>query len=187
MVQRTTYRVYLISEEREESEEQLQVTVEAISMAQSTTLLVEKLTSTRYSVWALRMEHVQNREALWEYVDSPPAAPTTVYDDVKDEKTLAAIILSVTDDQLIHVHGKVNAKQAWHSLEEVYVQCTAGLLTALNHKMYHMVMWPGDSVRGHLSVLAEAHPALGAKRQDSVRGRPKSILFSVPCWSSIIC
>lgn len=80
--------------------------------------------------------------------------------DDEDQKALATIILSMADDQLIHVHGKVNAKQAWDSLQEMYTQPMACSLIVLTRKMYQTVMQPGDSVTGHLNALAECFQQL---------------------------
>lgn len=92
-------------------EEEVQVIAEDDSMVQSQmVLLVDKLTSTNYSVCVLWMEHYLWREALWQCVDAPSAQPTTE-EAMRDENVLAAIMLSLADDQLIHVAGKTSAKQ----------------------------------------------------------------------------
>lgn len=107
-----------------------------------------------YNVWALRMQHCLKREALWLYVDSP-LNQLSVDDNVKDQTVVATIILSVADDQLVHISGKTKAKDVWDSLRAVYIQQKAGSLIAITQWMYRIVMWPGESVRAHLNTLAE--------------------------------
>ena len=89
-------------------------------MAQTAmSLLVDKLTSTNYNVWALQMQHYLKREALWLYISNPPN-PGTDRDVMRDEKALAIIVLSVADDQLIHVTGKQKAG-IWQNGADSYV------------------------------------------------------------------
>ena len=69
-------------------------------------------------------------------------------------------MLSVADDQLIHVAGKQKAKAAWDSLSEVYVQKTAGSLIAITRWLYRTVMHPGESIRRHVNKLTECFQML---------------------------
>lgn len=55
---------------------------------------------------------------LWpsaiDLLDQPTAA-----EKVRDEKDLAAIVLSLGDDKLIHIVDKSEAKAAWHCLKAI--------------------------------------------------------------------
>ena len=108
-------------------------------------LLIDKLTSINYNVWALRMQHYLKHEALWRYVSHPPDEATEE-DVLRDERALATIVLSVSASQLVHVAGKLSAKAAWDSLKDVYVQKSAGSLISLMRQLYQTVMMPGSSV-----------------------------------------
>ena len=79
---------------------------------------------------------------------------------MRDERALAIIVLSVADDQLVHVAGKQKAKAAWDSLSEVYAQKTAGSLIAITRQLYRTVIHPGESVRRHINKLTECFQML---------------------------
>nr|XP_056702653.1 basic salivary proline-rich protein 1-like [Euleptes europaea] len=93
---------------------------------------------------------------------SPKAVYKTAQDVVKDEKALATIVLSVADDQLVHVSGTLKAKAAWDPLSQVYVQKTAGSLIAITR---HILSSVASSSQGTKRCRGDANgcqPALGA-------------------------
>lgn len=90
---------------------------------------------------------------MWLYVASSPNQ-LIADDDAKVQKALVTIILSMADDQLVHVSGKAKAEDAWNSLNVVYVQQTAGSLITTTHTMYRTIMHSGESVRAHLNALS---------------------------------
>lgn len=92
-------------------------------------LPVEKLNSNNYKLWVFRVKHYLCR-GLWEYVQNPPEDPTAA-EEVADSHALVAIVLSLSDDQIVHVINANNSAEAWESLRAVYLQQSAGTLISL--------------------------------------------------------
>ena len=85
-------------------------------------------------------------------MNNPPAQ----FDEGQErehEKALSTLILSIEDDQLIHIQGLTTAKAVWHRLRNIYIRETAGTKTSLTRRIYKCKMQPGESVSKHLQVM----------------------------------
>lgn len=108
-------------------------------MAQSTVILVDRLTESNYSTWAMRIEFFLKKEGLWRYINDPLSSPMGA-EEAANEKTLAHIVLSVVDCDLVHIWGKDTVQKAWEALCDVYCRNSAGPVIALMRKLYRMQM-----------------------------------------------
>ena len=81
-------------------------------------LILTRLNDRNYKTWAVKAEMLLRREGLWLFVNNPPAQ----FDEEQErdhEKALSTLILSIDDDQVIHIQGLTTAKAVWDRLRNI--------------------------------------------------------------------
>lgn len=87
-----------------------------------------KFNRENFSIWKDRMKiYIRSMGAQhWSYVENAYAAPTgTLIDDQKREmqengQVMEALISSLSEIEFINVQDKVNPKEVWDTLENIY-------------------------------------------------------------------
>ncbi|KRZ95736.1 Retrovirus-related Pol polyprotein from transposon TNT 1-94 [Trichinella sp. T8] len=82
--------------------------------------VIAKLNSSNYQLWKLKMKVLLMRDGLWDLVSQPK--PCTIPEDWsrKECKVIAAICLTVEDDQLIHLVQLETAREMWQPLQRLH-------------------------------------------------------------------
>ena len=86
-------------------------------------LVTNRLNDRNYKIWAVKAEMLLRREGLWSFVSNPPAQ-LNEEEEREHERALSTLILSIEDDQLIHVQGQATAKAVWDRLRNIYLRVT---------------------------------------------------------------
>ena len=85
-----------------------------------------RLNDSNYKTWAVKDEMLLRREGIWQFVNNNPAQ----FDEEQErdhEKALRTLVLSIEDNQLIHIQGLTTAKAVWDRLKNIYIRETAGI------------------------------------------------------------
>ena len=75
---------------------------------------LEPLNGTNYTLWAFKMKMYLMSKGLWEAVDG---GSTTA---AKEQQAHAAIVLNLSDAQLMHVVRTESAREAWIALAQIH-------------------------------------------------------------------
>ena len=76
---------------------------------------LERFDGTNYALWAFKMKMFLMSKGLWEAVDG--AIPVTAE---KKQQAHAAIVLNLSDSQLMHVITATTARDAWGELAKFH-------------------------------------------------------------------
>ncbi|UYV72939.1 hypothetical protein LAZ67_10001234 [Cordylochernes scorpioides] len=83
---------------------------------------LEKLNDQNYRSWKYNKKMMLIERELWKYVTEPAPdeeASRTIF-NMKQEKALAMIALTISPSQQIHIMDCTTAREAWDTLEQVY-------------------------------------------------------------------
>ena len=115
-------------------------------------LAINRLNGKNYRTWAVKAEMLLRRESLWSYVSRPPAQLTEEQEE-EHERALSTIILSLEDEELVHIQGLNTAKAVWDRLRGIYLRETAGTKISLTRRLYKCQMRSGESASKHLQTM----------------------------------
>lgn len=87
-------------------------------------------------------------------MDDPPDDPDA-QELIADGKAIAAIVLSVDDQNLFYIYNSTTASQGCMVLAGIYLQGSIGTLIALSRRMYKTQMALGQSVRSQVDALSD--------------------------------
>ena len=76
---------------------------------------LEPFNGTNYSLWAFKMKMFLISKGLWEAVEA-----TSGISETKEQQAHAAIVLNLSDTQLMHVITTGSAREAWGALAQVH-------------------------------------------------------------------
>lgn len=147
---------------------------------------VEKFTGESYHLWKFKMEMLLKAREVWEVVEvnmdvkEMDAIERKAWKR-KDEKALALICLTLSDGQLMHVHGASTAHAAWKKLKEVHERTGVASRLYLRRKFLTLRMEEGADIQKHINKireLAQKLIAVGEKlgEEDLV----STLLYSLP-------
>jgi len=81
---------------------------------------IERLTSENYSLWKLHMKMWLVSQDLWHVIEPGDADDKAPFDQKADSRALANLVLTLSEDQLVHVEDAKTALEAWNNLALVY-------------------------------------------------------------------
>lgn len=84
------------------------------------TVNILKLNQNNYSIWKERMVTLLKEENLWDVVTDEQADQNDEKWIIKNEKARAYIIIAIDENQVIQVHDKTTAANAWQALKKVF-------------------------------------------------------------------
>lgn len=116
---------------------------------------IEKLNDENYTSWSFKMKMFLGKEGVWEAVDGDvPAVKTEAFKN-KERKALQIIVLSLENNQLVHVRQCETGRDAWQALKEVYCQGTLLNIIRIRRKANLTFMEEGGSMREHINKMSE--------------------------------
>lgn len=97
---------------------------ESSAMSNSTVFSIAKLNGSNYQIWKFIIEKLLKREGTWKAISDhrPTDTNQAAIDewDVRDDKALSTIRFLVEDAQILHIRGKITAKEAWNALKSYH-------------------------------------------------------------------
>jgi hypothetical protein len=139
------------------------------------------LTSTNYTVWAIRIKTILQANGLWEMIE--PTLETQV-DARKDKMAIACLFQALPEDQILQVAKYTTARQVWEALKTRHVgvdRVQKAKLQTLKTEFEMMVMKDDETIdnfSGRLSGVASKANSLGTTFDDAILVR--KLLNSVP-------
>ena len=116
--------------------------------------LIAKLNNSNYQLWKLKIKVLLLRDGLWDKV-SEPRLDTVPSDWDKHEcKAIAAICLTVEDDQLLHLAQLGTAREMWQTSQRLRECSTIGSWLYLKRKLYGMKFSQG-TMQTHINSILE--------------------------------
>jgi hypothetical protein len=139
---------------------------------------IEKLHSTNYQTWKLKIELILTREDTWDIVtgDEPPPSDkgkekegsesskktdTFAAWQKKDRNARATILLSVNDSELTHVRDCKTSSEIWQKLVEIYEPKGFARKRYLRRQFCLLQMNDGDTMQQHINKLDDIIRQLG--------------------------
>ncbi|CAM0957048.1 unnamed protein product [Alopecurus aequalis] len=139
------------------------------------------LTSTNYTVWAIKVEAILDAQGVWEAVS--PGDGVEV-DETKNKMARAQLLGALSEDILMQVSTKKTAKEVWDSLKTRFVgadRLKAARLSTLRGEFDRMYMAEEeqlDDYAGKISGMAARYASLGSTLDDAAM--VKKLLDTVP-------
>ncbi|KRY42309.1 Retrovirus-related Pol polyprotein from transposon TNT 1-94 [Trichinella spiralis] len=116
--------------------------------------VIAKLNSSNYQLWKLKMKVLLMRDGLWDLVSQPKPCPIPEDWSRKECKAIAAICLTVEDDQLIHLAQLETAREMWQTLQRFHERASIGSKLYLMRKLYGMRFTHG-TMKSHINGILE--------------------------------
>ncbi|KRZ71003.1 Retrovirus-related Pol polyprotein from transposon TNT 1-94 [Trichinella papuae] len=116
--------------------------------------VIAKLNSSNYQLWKLKMKVLLMRDGLWDLVSQPKPCPVPEDWSRKECKAIAAICLTVEDDQLIHLAQLETAREMWQTLQRLHERASIGSKLYLMRKLYGMRFTHG-TMQSHINGILE--------------------------------
>ena len=125
-----------------------------------TKLSMAKFNGQNYHLWKFKMEALLIERGVWDAIDiARPGEGSSSGTDTasttwkrQDQRARSAIILSITDDQLMHIHGCKTAKEAWDKLKAVHEKQGVANRHYMRRRFLTLRM-EGNSMQDHLNRL----------------------------------
>ena len=99
---------------RDDKKEEI-VTKETLTFSLQTPML----TSTNYTIWAVRVKAILNANNLWEVVE--PQEGMLKVDVKKDRTTIAYLFQAIPEDMVMQVASHTTAREIWEALKTRHV------------------------------------------------------------------
>ena len=77
------------------------------------------LTSTNYTIWAVRVKAILSANGLWEVVE--PTEGTSTVDVKKDRTAIAYLFQAIPEDMVMQVASHPTAKEIWEALKTRFI------------------------------------------------------------------
>jgi hypothetical protein len=119
----------------------------------------DKLTSTNYGTWKLKMQMVSQIRDLWEIVDGEQKLSDPQWMK-KSEKTKAIIGLNLLNAQLQHIRKCSTAKEVWTTLEKVHQGNNLMRRIQLHKEFFNIKKNQGESIQSYVSRVNELRELL---------------------------
>lgn len=119
--------------------------------------LVEKLSDRNYRTWKIEMKWFLRGKELLDYalgkidINEQTTAAETKTHKINDDKTMAAIGLSLETDQQIHIEDCSSASEAWRTLEQIHEPKSRVRIMHLKKAFYHLQMMHNEQMFSYLA------------------------------------
>ncbi|XP_023755309.1 uncharacterized protein LOC111903783 [Lactuca sativa] len=134
----------------------------------STTVVCPMLSSTNYTVWALRMKVVLRIHKAWTVID-----PRTEKNEEKDYFAIGLLYQAIPEDLIMQIGDVEFAKRLWEAIKARYIgddHVKEARLQTLNAEFDRLKMHESESIdsyAGKLSGIASKSAALGKTSEES--------------------
>ncbi|UYV81944.1 hypothetical protein LAZ67_21000209 [Cordylochernes scorpioides] len=131
---------------------------------------LEKLNDQNYRSWKYNTKMMLIERELWKYVTEPTPdeeASRTIF-NMKQEKALAMIALTISPSQQIHIMDCTTAREAWDTLEQVYEPKSRSRILQLK-KQFISIRFEEETMTnylGRLKICSDHLREAGAEMQD---------------------
>lgn len=133
-------------------------------MAEGGKLSFVKLNNKNYFNWKYRMEAFLIKEKVWNVLsenqvvlaENPTAAQQTAYDQwiERDSTARANIVLSIEDDQLVHIRGLTTSKAVWNALKTYHEKNTLVNKVSTLRRLCSMRLGESDDMAQHINSMS---------------------------------
>ncbi|TPX52537.1 DNA-directed DNA polymerase [Powellomyces hirtus] len=128
------------------------------------------------------MQAMLKAKSLWSAIKGTLPLDTCNQDGCrKEEKAMAALVLSLGDEQLMHVQNAATAAEVWRKLKEVHERKGIATKLYLRCKVLTVLMEDGDGMLEHINkvkMMAHQLEVIGAKVDSE--GIVTTLLYSLP-------
>ncbi|UYV78058.1 hypothetical protein LAZ67_15003335 [Cordylochernes scorpioides] len=132
---------------------------------------LEKLNDQNYRSWKYNTKMMLIERELWKYVTEPAPdeeASRTIF-NMKQEKALAMIALTISQSQQIHIMDCITAREAWDTLEQVYKPKSRSRILQLKKQFISIRFEEQETMTnylGRLKICSDHLREAGAEMQD---------------------
>ncbi|UYV62815.1 hypothetical protein LAZ67_2002020 [Cordylochernes scorpioides] len=132
---------------------------------------LEKLNDQNYRSWKFNTKMMLIERELWKYVTEPAPdeeASRTIF-NMKQEKALAMIALTISPSQQIHIMDCTTAREAWDTLEQVYEPKSRSRILQLKKQFISIRFEEQETMTnylGRLKICSDHLREAGAEMQD---------------------
>ncbi|UYV78679.1 hypothetical protein LAZ67_16002366, partial [Cordylochernes scorpioides] len=132
---------------------------------------LEKLNDQNYRSWKYNTKMMLIERELWKYVTEPAPdeeASRTIF-NMKQEKALAMIALTISPSQQIHIMDCTTAREAWDTLEQVYEPKSRSRILQLKKQFISIRFEEQETMTnylGRLKICSDHLREAGAEMQD---------------------
>ncbi|UYV78903.1 hypothetical protein LAZ67_17000189, partial [Cordylochernes scorpioides] len=132
---------------------------------------LEKLNDQNYRSWKYNTKMMLIERELWKYVTEPTPdeeASRTIF-NMKQEKALAMIALTISPSQQIHIMDCTTAREAWDTLEQVYEPKSRSRILQLKKQFISIRFEEQETMTnylGRLKICSDYLREAGAEMQD---------------------
>ncbi|UYV69068.1 K02A2.6-like [Cordylochernes scorpioides] len=132
---------------------------------------LEKLNDQNYRSWKYNTKMMLIERELWKYVTDPTPdeeASRTIF-NMKQEKALAMIALTISPSQQIHIMDCTTAREAWDTLEQVYEPKSRSRILQLKKQFISIRFEEQETMTnylGRLKICSDHLREAGAEMQD---------------------
>ncbi|UYV79910.1 hypothetical protein LAZ67_18001025 [Cordylochernes scorpioides] len=132
---------------------------------------LEKLNDQNYRSWKYNTKMMLIERELWKYVTEPAPdeeASRTIF-NMKQEKVLAMIALTISPSQQIHIMDCTTAQEAWDTLEQVYEPKSRSRILQLNKQFISIRFEEQETMTnylGRLKICSDHLREAGEEMQD---------------------
>ncbi|UYV69585.1 hypothetical protein LAZ67_6004026 [Cordylochernes scorpioides] len=142
---------------------------------------LEKLNDQNYRSWKYNTKMMLIEGELWKCVTEPAPdeeASRTIF-NMKQEKALAMIALTISPSQQIHIMDCTTAREACDTLEQVYEPKSRSRILQLKKQFISIRFEEQETMTNYLGRLEDLFGSLKRGRRRNARSRPR--LFNA-CW-----
>ncbi|UYV80953.1 K02A2.6-like, partial [Cordylochernes scorpioides] len=132
---------------------------------------LEKLNDQNYRSWKYNTKMMLIERELWKYVTEPAPdeeASRTIF-NMKQEKALAMLALTISPSQQIHIMDCTTAREAWDTLEQVYEPKSRSRILQLKKQFISIRFEEQETMTnylGRLKICSDHLREAGAEMQD---------------------
>ncbi|UYV75490.1 hypothetical protein LAZ67_13000394 [Cordylochernes scorpioides] len=132
---------------------------------------LEKLNDQNYRSWKYNTKMMLIERELWKYVTEPTPdeeASRTIF-NMKQEKALAMIALTISPSQQIHIMDCTTAREVWDTLEQVYEPKSRSRILQLKKQFISIRFEEQEMMTnylGRLKICSDHLREAGAEMQD---------------------
>lgn len=106
---------------------------------------------------SFKMRMYLEKENCWDAIstqlkDSASEADKTAFDEM-DRECMQIIVLSIENNQLVHLHGVDGGLNVWRALREAHLQASLSAKIRIMKKMFRLRLLRGESMKEHFQKL----------------------------------
>lgn len=112
-----------------------------------------KLNGTNYVAWSQKIEILLSRDEVWDVVDKKaPGSPDAAWIK-KDNQARTIIVLTMEDDQLLHVKETSTAREIWLKLKDHHQRSRASNKVHLMTRLFNIKMPCKGVMESHITEM----------------------------------